>query len=201
MHSGFGMMGGRSAGSGMMGHYSSSTPSAATRLSIKQVEKNLYEYLLSSYDDSFYIEEIMEFNNNYYAQIGHQDEENLAFELIIDPYNGKISSEPGPNMMWNRSYGHMQWRFWSVNRKMTVSETEAIDAAQRYLGRFQPGMTVEPHADRFNGYYTIHMVNESGIIAGMLSVNGNNSKVWYHDWHGEYRGKDPAGLNSEPEHG
>ena len=49
----------------------------------------------------------MEFSNNFYVQIGHQDEENLAFELIINPYTGTISEEPGPNMMWNTEYGMM----------------------------------------------------------------------------------------------
>ncbi len=183
-YSGFGMMGSHRTGSGIMGYYSTNSNLLDSRLSNEAVEKSLKEYLLSYYDNSYYIEEIMAFSNNFYAQIGHQDEENLAFELIIDPYSGTISEEPGPNMMWNRSYGRMKWRFWSRNRKMTVSESEALTTAQKYLDRYRPGSTAEPHADRFNGYYTIHTINKEGEVSGMLSVNGYNSRVWYHNWHG-----------------
>ena len=67
---------------------------------------------------------------------------------------------------------------------MSVSESEAIESAQEYLDRYQPDSTAEPHADRFNGYYTIHAVNSRGEVTGMLSVNGFSSKVWYHNRHG-----------------
>ncbi|MCF6334784.1 MAG: hypothetical protein L3J12_03480 [Spirochaetales bacterium] len=183
-YSGFGMMGGFGTGSGMMGFSTSNISSSGERLPPDRVEAELENFLLSYYDNSFYIEEVMEFSNNYYAQIGHKDEETLAFELLIDPYSGSISEEPGPNMMWNRSYGQMRWRFWNKNRKMSVSEPEAVTAAQEYLDRYQPGSKAEPHADKFNGYYTIHTVNKKGEVTGMLSVNGYNSRVWYHNWHG-----------------
>lgn len=199
-YSGFGMMGAYGAGSGMMGFNTSNTNLLSSRLTPDEVEKRLEEFLLSEYDKSFYIEEIMSFSNNYYAQIGHKDEETLAFELIINPYNGAISEEPGPNMMWNRSYGRMKWRFWSRNRKMSVSESEAIDAAQKYLDRIQPGSVAEPHADKFNGYYTIHTVNKNGEVTGMLSVNGFNSKVWYHNWHGSNLGEMTVDTDSEKDH-
>ncbi len=187
------------SGFGMIDYYPIGTPSTEERLSTEHVEKKLHEYLSLFFDDSFYVEEIMEFNRNYYAQIGRDGDENLAFELIIDPYKGQITPEPGPNMRWNRSFGHMRWRFWNINRKMTVSETEAIDAAQRYLKRIQAGVTTDGHADRFNGYYTIHTINEQGI-AGMLSVHGNSSKVWYHDWNGDYLGDNASSLNAESSH-
>ena len=199
-YSGFGMMGGYGEGSGMMGFYTSNTNLLSSRLTTDEVEIKLEEFLLSYYDNSFYIEEIMEFSNNYYAQIGHLDEETLAFELIINPYNGVISEEPGPNMMWNRSYGRMRWRFWSFNRKMFVSESEAIEKAQEYLDRYQPGNKAEPHADRFNGYYTIHTVNKNEEVTGMLSVNGFNSRVWYHNWHGSSLGVISADTGSEKDH-
>ncbi len=198
-YSGFGMMGGYGAGSGMMGFYTSDTNLLSSRLTPDEVEKRLEEFLLSYYDKSFYVEEVMSFSNNYYAQIGHADEKTLAFELIINPYNGVISEEPGPNMMWNRSYGRMKWRFWSINREMSVSESEAIKKAQEYLDRYQPGSKAEPHADKFNGYYTIHTLNKQGEVAGMLSVNGFNSRVWYHNWHGSSLGGPPEDTDHEEE--
>ena len=189
-YSGLGMMGGYGSGSGMMGYYSNNSSLLDTRLLTEDVEKRIKDYLLRYYDSSFYIEEIMDFSNNFYAQIGHQDEDSLAFELIINPYNGEISEEPGPNMMWNRKYGQMRWRYWNPNKKMTVSEKEAIEAARKYLDKFQPGNTPELEADRFNGYYTIHIINKQGEVNGMLSVNGYNSRVWFHNWHGAILNKD-----------
>jgi len=42
-------------------------------------------------------------------------------------------------------------------------------------------------ADRFYGYYTLHVLNDRQIY-GMLSVNGYTGQVWYHSWHGPFLG-------------
>jgi hypothetical protein len=49
---------------------------------------------------------------------------------------------------------------------------------------YVPGAVADdPHP--FYGYYTIH-VTKDGKIVGMLSVNGYDGTVWYHNWHGAY---------------
>jgi len=40
-------------------------------------------------------------------------------------------------------------------------------------------------AHLFYGYYTIHVIKD-GEIYGMLSVNGYDGAVWYHNWHGSH---------------
>jgi hypothetical protein len=65
--------------------------------------------------------------------------------------------------------------------KIISKEAKAINIAQNYMGKNQPGNGIEKHADKFDGYYTIHTVSSNGKISGMLSVNGYNGRVWYHN--------------------
>jgi hypothetical protein len=69
--------------------------------------------------------------------------------------------------------------------EMPVSPERALENAQRYLDASIPGTQVADEADVFYGYYTIHVLNDSEIY-GMLSVNGYDGDVWYHDWHGDF---------------
>ena len=69
--------------------------------------------------------------------------------------------------------------------EMTVTPQQAVEAAQTYLDSnfSEAGLTVDEHADPFYGYYTLH-VSRDGKTVGMLSVNGFNTAVWPHTWHG-----------------
>jgi len=72
----------------------------------------------------------------------------------------------------------------SPSSQMPISQDEAVSIAQSFLDRTYPGTLAEdPHP--FYGYYTIH-VSKDGRIHGMLSVNGHDGSVWYHNWHGAY---------------
>ena len=51
--------------------------------------------------------EVMEFSENFYAEVEEKSTGVHAFELVIDRYTGAVYPEPGPNMMWNTKYGHM----------------------------------------------------------------------------------------------
>src|SRR5215216_527205 len=51
--------------------------------------------------------DVMEFANNYYAQVRESDTGIGAMELLIDKQTGRLYPEPGPNMMWNTKYGMM----------------------------------------------------------------------------------------------
>lgn len=67
---------------------------------------------------------------------------------------------------------------------MDISEDEAFELAKRYLAKTNIDKIVGDEVEKFYGYYTIHTLTENGDIAGMLSVNGFNGEVWYHNWHG-----------------
>jgi len=156
--------------------------------------------------------EVMEFSNGFYAQAVEKETGSGAFEILIDPLTGAVYPEPGPNMMWNTRYGHMGgwggmtlapalpggrsagvggwWGYGSqspATGEMTVGPEAAVQAAQAYLDRIQPGLTANNHADTFYGYYTLHVLRD-GQVVGMLSVNGVTGQVWYHTWHGDFIG-------------
>jgi hypothetical protein len=172
----------------------------STDEAVARVEK----YLESWGNPDLKLVEVMEFSNNFYAEVEETDTGNHAFELLVNKYTGQIFPEPGPNMMWNLKYGHMgggmmgmmggPWREGSRRYKpqdpaepMKVKPDAAIAKAQKYLDSLYPGLKADKKVDRFYGYYTIHTLKD-GKVRGMLSVNGYTGEVWYHTWHGSFVG-------------
>ncbi|MEM0445341.1 MAG: PepSY domain-containing protein [Nitrososphaerota archaeon] len=159
-----------------------------TRITIEQARDLVENYVSSRIGQGFKIHEIMEFENNFYAIVIESDSNVGAFELIVDPYTGVVSAEPGPNMMWNRKYGmHYAMMGWSTEPSidMPMGPEDAVELARRYLAqRFGEEVVVlEPM--RFYGYYTLdYMIG--GEVHGMLSVNGYTGDIWYHSWHGGF---------------
>lgn len=70
----------------------------------------------------------------------------------------------------------------SSSGPMTISPTQATRIATHELQQNQAGATTEA-PEQFPGYYTVHIL-KSGMVMGMLSVNGYSGQVWYHTWHG-----------------
>jgi hypothetical protein len=157
------------------------------KVDINQAEKISERYLASLNSPDLAIDEIMEFEQNFYV-IYYEKSTNIgAFEMLIDKNNGRIFPEYGPNMMWNTKYGHggmMGGQFQPPQEEEIMEEREAITIAQKFLDEVYPESEAEdPHP--FYGYYTIHTTKNGGIF-GMLSVNMNDGVVWYHNWHGDY---------------
>ncbi|MFQ5595873.1 MAG: hypothetical protein ACE5HA_17145 [Anaerolineae bacterium] len=202
-----GMMGGGMMGGGMMGGYGTMDPQAChgdwgnpgtgTPLTIEEATERAREYVDSLGNSDLALAEVMEFENNFYAEVKEANTDIHAFELLVNRYTGTVTDEPGPNMMWNTKYGHMagwggmggmmggQWG--TPTGEMTVTPEQALTYAQTWLDANLPGTTVADEADEFYGYYTIHTL-ENGQVAGMLSVNGYTGAVWYHIWHGDFIG-------------
>lgn len=168
---------------GGLGNFNSGTyPPSGERLTMEEAEESVLNYLKERRMISLELQELMEFQDNYYAQINESDTGINAFELLINPYSGYISPEPGPNMMWNSKYGHMGEL---DSMEMSISESDAVLKAKEYLDSNSSGLSVDEHADEFYGYYTIHTLKD-GKIKGMLSINGYSGAVWYHSWHGMF---------------
>lgn len=192
-----GMMGG-----GMMGGYGTmgtgtcpgggwGNPNTGTPLTIQEAAERAEAYVASLGNPDLVLTEVMEFTNNFYAEVKEESTGIHAFELLIDRYTGFVHPEPGPNMMWNTKYGHMggmMGGWWGTpTGEMTVTPEQARAYAQAWLDANLPGTTVAEEADAFYGYYTIHTLRD-GQISGMLSVNGYTGAVWYHTWHGDFVG-------------
>ena len=154
------------------------------------------------------LDEIMEFEYNYYVFYSEESTGIGAMEMLIDKTTGRIFPEYGPNMMWNLKYGHggmmtgpggmmggfggmMGGHYPEGYSGDPIGAEEAIEIAQKFIDTAYPGAEADdPHP--FYGYYTLHtMMN--GEIFGMLSVNAFTGQIWYHNWHGEY-------INSNESH-
>jgi len=138
---------------------------------------------LSHLGSDLQVAEVMEFQNNFYAVVTEKSTGRGAFELLVDPYTGAVSYEPGPNMMWNLKYGPMQKRL-TITLENSITLAEAKDLAQKH---WNPRRVVPlwKAADTIYGYYTFDY-QVDGKITGMLSVNGTSGEVWFHTWHGVY---------------
>ena len=196
---GGGMMGTRSSagvpGWGMMGGWWDYTPPGAGKaLTIGQAAEAVQKYLKDFWSPDLVLAEVMEFDNQFYAEYVEKNGGVHAFEVLVNRWTGAIVPEPGPNMMWNTKYGHMGfgmmgggmmggpgwgwggrqgYRPWAnPGKEMTVSAEQARKYAQEFLDARLPGMKVENDADVFFGYYTIHVLNKDGSVYGMLGVNG-----------------------------
>lgn len=154
---------------------------------IDQASKISESYLTSLRNNNLAIEEIMEFEQNFYVVYYEKSTGVGAFEMLIDKTTGRIFPEYGPNMMWNTKYGHGgMMGGWSTTptSNMSITHAEAVQIAQDFLDSDYPGTTAQ-EAHAFYGYYTIHFTKDEKIY-GMLSVNGYDGTVWYHSWHGSH---------------
>ena len=196
---GSGMTNGQMMGGMMSGRMMTLTnpDSSAEPLSIDDAESAVELYLATLDSDDFAIGEIMIFENHAYAQLVEKSSGIGAMELLVDPVTLAVSPEPGPNMMWNLRYSPMADggmmgmmsgfadRTAANDTAMPLSAAEAVVVAQRYLDAQLPGTRVEAEADRFYGYYTLHILSAEETI-GMLSVNGYTGEVFLHSWHGDF---------------
>jgi len=154
------------------------------RITLQQAVQTLEGYV----GPSFRLKEVMEFQLNFYAVVVEADTGVGSFELLVNPFTGVVSPEPGPNMMWNTKYGMhfgMMGGYTSPTADMPVSPEQAKAIALNYLkNRFTGAVEVEEPTP-FYGYYTMDY-RLDGVVHGMLSVNGFTGQVWYHSWHGQF---------------
>jgi hypothetical protein len=200
MMGGQGMMGGSSMmgqmgrfgpGTGMMGAW---TPSAdllptSGALTLDQAKQVAQAYIAAwNSQTPLELDEVIQFDNQFYALARETGTGKSAFEFLIDPTSGTVYAEPGPNMMWNLRYGMMNFGLGQAatsSDQMTVTPDLARQYAQAYLDKTLPETEVADTADTFYGYYTLEILRD-GKTTGMLSVNGYTGQVWLHTWHGQF---------------
>lgn len=185
-----GMMGSHGPGyGGMMGGWTQGGTSGQS-ISIDQARKNVQSYMERYGNPNLAIDEVMEFQRNFYAIIMDTSTGHGAMEVLVNKSTGAVFPEFGPAMMWNTQYGMMSqgvgrmMGYQQPSGAMTVSAEKAVQIARQWLEQNRPGAAAES-PDQFPGYYTVHF-RESGKIAGMLSVNGYTGQVWFHTWHGRF---------------
>lgn len=138
--------------------------------------------------DGLGVGEVMQFDNQYYAEITAPDGA-LATEVLVDPSSGGVAIEYGPARMWNIRYGMMGAASGMMGgatsrstQRIGAAETQRI--ADQWLDDRRAGLTADS-PEALPGYYTLHTLRD-GEIDGMLSVNAATGDVWYHSWHGQF---------------
>src|SRR5579859_2364843 len=184
-----GMMGGQGFGPGMMNGWGQSTPTQAHPItSLDDAKQDFQRYIDTTGNSNLALDEVIQFQWNYYAIVKDTSTGQGAFELLANPQTGAVFPEMGPNMMWNTQYGQMGGIGMMGGQRQigqpTVSADQAQQIAQQWLDQNQPGSATET-PDAFPGYYTFHFTRD-GQISGMLSVNAFTGAVWYHGWHGAF---------------
>jgi len=179
-----GMMG------GMMGGWGASSAQAQPITSLGEAKQAFQCNIDATGNKNLALDDVMQFQWNYYAIVNDMSTGRGAFELLANPQTGAVFPEMGPNMMWNTEYGHMAG-FGMMGgydprpgAQPSVSADQAQEIAQQWLDENQPGSATEI-PDQFPGYYTLHITRD-GAITGMLSVNAFTGQVWYHTWHGVF---------------
>jgi hypothetical protein len=164
------------------------TGTATTPLTISQAADIAKTYVASLNNPDLAVKEIEEYTNNFYVPVTEKSTGNGAFELLVNKYNGVVTPEHGPNMMWNTQYsfgaGFCNWIRGTTTATPTVTVDQAKTNAQQYLTSYLSGTTVGD-VTAFNGHYTVEVLN-NGTPYGMLSVNSFTGQVWYHTWHGAF---------------
>ncbi|GAC1400829.1 MAG: hypothetical protein NVSMB52_14540 [Chloroflexota bacterium] len=184
------------ARTGIVGHVTRNV-TTRTALTIDQAQRQVHAYTRQYRNPHLVIDEVMEFQQNFYAIVKDTSTGHGAFEVLVNKASGMVFPEYGPAMMWNTKYGMMRGGMMgngamgngmmdSPQRSgpMIVSSASATYKAQQWLQQHQAGATLEK-PDQFPGYYTFHFTR-NGVIAGMLAVNGYSGRIWYHSWHGKF---------------
>jgi hypothetical protein len=188
-------------GPGMMGYNANLGGQAIT---MDQAVQIFESYLTSLHNPDLAIDEVEEYQYNFYAAFYEKSTGVFEFQMLIwkpgapatgwgmmgggmmsgRTTSGVVVPEPGPNMMWNTKYGMMGYYGQGTSASMTISRDQAKAIAQQYLDSNLAGKTAGD-VDTYYGYYTIDVLL-NGATFGMLSVNGYTGQVWYHSWHGQF---------------
>lgn len=193
-YNGYGMMGGRYGGNRMMGRSGDSNgmmgggynaASLGVTLANGQVTSEdqvqaIANAYVKSLDGDFNIDEIHEFADSYEVELKENRTSTIAFEFLVYKKGGYISTEMGPNVMWNTQYGNMNW---GNGGTPTVTKEQATQAAQNFvMQQLGEGYSVET-PEIAPGYYEFMVLNADKDYAE-LDVNGYTGQVWFENWHG-----------------
>ncbi|AHM57219.1 hypothetical protein EAL2_c19380 [Peptoclostridium acidaminophilum DSM 3953] len=174
-----------------------------TLMSIEEIKRETNRYI-ADFDEALEIADIFVYeDSDYYVSVEEAATGKGAMELLINPYNGVIYPEHGPNMMWNEKYGmhgrgnimgmHMRNRqffneysgyYRNEATAKQISLETAVELATEYVKKYvDEDLIATDEGHEFYGYYTLH-IKRGNQTVGMLSVNYYTGDVWFHDWHG-----------------
>ncbi len=126
-----GMMGGSGIGpGGMMGGWSGGAPTGPA-ISLAQAQQDVQAYLDRLGNADLRVDEVMEFQDNFYAIVKEHSTGIGAFEVLINKTTGAVMREPGPDMLWNTKYGMLGQNSWMGDRRDSGCRSPQARGADR----------------------------------------------------------------------
>ena len=136
-------------------------------------------------------DEIIKFRNGWEIEV-LDAQGAVVFEFIVDPSNGNVFPEMGPNMMWNTRFGMGgqgmigggmmgQWGRVRAGTPFSISEEQARDIVQDYIEKNNLNADIE-EVEIHPGYWEMHLVPD-GLLLWQIDVNGYTGAVWLETWH------------------
>lgn len=123
--------------------------SSGAAISMDAAQQPVQRFLDRRGDSNLELDELMEFDRNFYALVNEKSTGVGAFELVVGKSDAVVTYEPGPDMMWNTKYsvmsrGGMMWgiassRPFPAADAMPVSPGQAQTAAQGWLDQHLAG--------------------------------------------------------------
>lgn len=168
-------------------------------LEIMEFDLNLYALVGDPTSSEAAMELLVDpYTGAVYPEYGPNMMWNTEFGMMggDDPVRGMMGGMMMGNMMGGYFEGMMgesyRWGYPGSDPEDTATRVTADDAvrlAQEYLDRVSNGVRADTHVTTLPGYYTLHTL-ERGKITGMLSVNAYDGAVWFHGWHGAFKGEE-----------
>jgi len=172
-------------------------PSQTQTITMDYAVQLFKNYLTALHNPNLALDEVEEYQNNFYAAYYEMNTGIFAFQMVIwktgstwtGGYGGMMGGgytmmygvvmpEPGPNMVWNQRYrmmGGMMGFYSQPTGSMSVTRDQAKMLAQQYLDSNYLG-TSAGDVDTYYGYYNVDVL-QNGNTFGMLSVNGYTGQV------------------------
>lgn len=83
------------------------TTTNATSITMDDAVSIAQNYVAQLGNPNLAVKDVVQYSQNFCFQVYENNTGIGAFEMLINPFTGAVTSEPGPNTSWNTKYGPM----------------------------------------------------------------------------------------------
>ncbi len=139
-------------------------------------------FLKKTLNEDLLVQRLFEYNTHFEVELLEKDTRRGAFELIIDKFNGRVTPEIGPNLLWNGKFGQ-GGNYFGLQPVMTIPVVSALQSVGDFIKRTSPELKVEGDVIEYYGYYEFHVTQDDKMVLE-ININGFSGQMWIENWHG-----------------
>ncbi len=150
------------------------------------------DYLRQMGEPYLALQELLEFNLAYQAEIVNRRTGESAFGLMIGKSTEWLSPKPGPNLFWSTRYGaNLTWvgGGYGVQGRLIegspvgdpISTDLARERARRAVAIVDGDLKLGGDRRTFPGYFEFYGISDGGAV-GEVDVNAYTGQVWFMRW-------------------